>query len=259
MHPDASKPPSAAGRRPVAQAWAALALTMAAQAAAQPAVDPSAAQVIRFASGRTQAEVRGRLQGRADAEYRVDAAAGQTLSVELRSRQPSLNFNVLPPGSEEAMFIGSTAGSAARLRLPTDGSYRIRLYLMRNAARRGAAGTYALQVAVDGQALPPLSSAQDARVAGTPFHATARLRCQTPASAAPGDCAAGVVRRGHDGTATVELRGGGTLRRLLFVHGALVATDSAQDAAASRQGDTSTVTIGGDERYEVPDALLNGG
>lgn len=114
-------------------------------------------------------------------------------------------------------------------------------------------------MAVDGQALPPLSSAQDARVAGTPFHATARLRCQTPASAAPGDCAAGVVRRGHDGTATVELRGGGTLRRLLFVHGALVATDSAQDAAASRQGDTRTVTIGGGERYEVPDALLNGG
>ena len=74
------------------------------------------------------------------------------------------------------------------------------------------------------------------------------------------ECKAGVMRRGRDGTATVELRGAnGTVRNVLFVEGQPAASDSAQPMTSSRQGDRVTVRFGSDERYDVPDALLSGG
>lgn len=68
------------------------------------------------------------------------------------------------------------------------------------------------------------------------------------------------MRRGRDGTATLELRGANDLvRTVLFVAGAPAAPDSAQALVSSRQGDVVTVRVGADERYDVPDALLTGG
>ena len=41
----------------------------------------------------------------------------------------SAYFNVLPPGSEEAIFTGPTAGAHFEGTLPQDGDYRVRVYL----------------------------------------------------------------------------------------------------------------------------------
>ena len=129
--------------------------------------------------------------------------------------------------------------------LPADGTYVVRVYLMRNAARRNESSTYTLDVAVTGQALAPLSAAKDALVAGTRFHATAAVPCQTPGADTGASCKAGVIRRGRDGTATVELLGAnGRVRNLLFVKGQPVASDSAQPMTSSRQGDRVTVRFG---------------
>jgi hypothetical protein len=136
----------------------------------------------------------------------------------------------------------------------------VQVYLMRNAARRNESAAYTLDVAVTGQPLAPLPSAQDALVPGTRFHASAAVPCQTLGGAAGASCQAGVIRRGRDGTATVELRGAsGLVRNVLFVKGQPVASDSAQPMTSSRQGDLVTVRFGDDERYDVPDALLTGG
>jgi len=215
----------------------------------QPA--PALATVQRF---------QGLLTGRGDAHHAVQGRAGQTLSVLLHTNNVSQAFNVLPPGSAEAMYMGASSGVQAVLRLPADGRYTLDTFLMRNAARRGERARYTLTATLSGTALQPLPAAQDALVAGTPFHATARLACQPAGTAPGGDCVAGVRRYGHDGTATVAIQGAnGLLRRLLFEQGRLTATDSAQPATSQRTGDSTTVTIGSDERYAVPDALLNGG
>jgi hypothetical protein len=69
-----------------------------------------------------------------------------------------------------------------------------------------------------------------------------------------------VIRRGRDGTATVEVRGAnGIVRRVLFVKGAPVASDSPQPLTSTRQGDLTTVRVGADERFDIPDVLLSGG
>jgi hypothetical protein len=115
-------------------------------------------------------------------------------------------------------------------------------------------------MAVTGQPLAPLPAAQDALIPGTRFHGAAEVPCQTLGGAAGALCKAGVVRRGRDGTATVEIRSAnGSVRNVLFVKGQAVASDSAQPMTSSRQGDVLTVRFGSDEHYAVPDALLTGG
>lgn len=218
-------------------------------------------QAVEFAKGASSAQVRGTVRGDRSIDHTVVARAGQTMSVELRSSNGSLYFNISPPGSADAsMFIGNLQGAEAKVMLPADGTYVARVYLMRNAARRNESAAYTLDVTVTGQALPPLPVAKDALVAGTSFHATGTVACQTPGAQADARCKAGVIRRGQDGTATVDLRdAGGLVRQVLIVKGQAVASDSPQPMKSIRQGDVLTVTFGSDERYDVPDALLTGG
>jgi hypothetical protein len=246
-----------APRKPAALLLAAVLVAGSVLAAPPPAPQ---AKDIRFARGASAAELQGRLQGDAGADYRLVAAAGQTLSVDLKASNAAQYFNIVAPGSNEAMFIGETTGLQAKVVLPTDGAYLIRTFLMRSAARRNESSSYTLKVAVTGQALPALPGRQDAKVGGTRFHATAEVACQPPYGAPATRCEVGVVRRGRDGTATLEIRGPNQLlRQILFVKGEPVASNSAQPLSSRRSGDSTTVEIGGDERYTVPDALLTGG
>jgi len=67
-------------------------------------------------------------------------------------------------------------------------------------------------------------------------------------------------RAGFDGTATVEIPQANSVpRRILFVKGKLVASDSPYPVTFSRKGDLTIVTFETDERCEIPDALLFGG
>lgn len=107
---------------------------------------------------------------------------------------------------------------------------------------------------------PPLPATNDALVAGTGFHAAGTVPCLILGAGAGAGCKAGLIRRGRDGTGTVELRDPNTLvRNVLFIKGQPVASDSAQPMTSSRQGDTVAVRFGSDERYDLPDALITGG
>lgn len=73
-------------------------------------------------------------------------------------------------------------------------------------------------------------------------------------------CEAGVIRRGRDGTATVVVRGPNQLlRQILFMKGQAVSSNVALKIASRRDADTVVVDLDGQERYEIPDAFLNGG
>ena len=232
-----------------------------AMAAASTATAAGAVQAIRFAAGHQAAEVNGAVKGDAGVDYRVVAYAGQTLTVHMTVlANRGLSFNIAPEGAAEAMAIGEHTDLHARVVLPADGTYVISTFLPRSAARRHETGRFTLAVAVEGQALAPLPAGRDALVAGTRYHATARVGCRWAYAPAAGTCDAGVVRRGPDATATVDIRGAdGQRRRLLFVQGRLVASDSAWPVTTRRSGDRTTVEIDGQERHELPDALLTGG
>ncbi len=213
---------------------------------------------IGFAGGATSTTIKGKVQGYHYVDYVFRAGAGQTLSVDLKKSNSQNYFNLIPPGAEAAMFIGSI-GENFKGVLPADGDYTIRVYLMRAAARRHESSRYTLTVALAGQPLPAVPAATDALVPGTPFHATARIGCRHPLDPQLSQCEAGVVRRRGEATATVEVRGPDRLlRRILFVQGQPVASDSNSPVRSERHGDLSRVSLDG-ESYDIPDALLNGG
>ena len=161
------------------------------------------------------------------------------------------------------MFIGSSSGTRFSRRLPIDGEYTIRVYLMQAAARRHESSRFSLEVRLTGQPLPPLSARQDALIAGTPFHASANIACTVDIRQAPASCKAFVIRRRLDGTATVEVRWQeGTLQntaRILFVKGRPVSSDAIGPLSHARQGDVTRVRLGSGASFEVPDALVSGG
>jgi len=218
-------------------------------------------QKVQFAKGASSAVIKGHLKGDADVDYVVRAAAGQTLSVTLKETNPQNYFNVLPPGSKgDAMFVGDTGEDYAGM-LPSDGDYVVRVYLMRPAARRGESSDYTLTIGVTGKPLAPLPAAKDALVPGTSYHASAKIKCVPAYETATKDCDASVIRRGHDGTATVDVAGAAENRSILFVNGKPVASNAQRvDVLSSeRKGDVTIVQLGDSERYEIPDALLTGG
>jgi hypothetical protein len=224
------------------------------------AADGIRKEPVRFEKGASQAAIKARIQGDETVDYVLRAGAGQTLAVALKKTNPQNYFNVLPPGSSDvAMFVGDSGADFEGL-LPTDGDYTVRVYLMRPAARRNESSDYTLTVGVTGHALAPIAASQDALIPGTSFHASAKVKCVPFLETKPQECDAFVVRRGAGGTATVEIpQAASGRRRILFVKGQPVASDSTDPLTFTRQGDVTTVKLGADERYEIPDALVTGG
>lgn len=218
-------------------------------------------EAVQFAKGASSADIEGQLKGEATVDYVVRAAAGQTLSVKLQKTHAQNYFNVMPPASQgSAMFVGDNGENYSGV-LPADGDYVVRVYLMRPAARRGESSNYKLTVDVSGKALAPTAASGDALVPGTSYHATAKIKCVPAFENTPRECDAFVVRRGFDGTATVDIPGSVEKRSILFVQGKPTASNAmARDALTfERKGDVTIVKLGDSERYEVPDALITGG
>ena len=107
-------------------------------------------ETVAAASATAGTVIKGELKGEQSVDYVIAAEAGQRLSVDLSASNSSLYFNILPQGSEEALFIGSTSGNVADVPLPAVGTYVVRVYLMRNAARRDEAASYALGIGLAG-------------------------------------------------------------------------------------------------------------
>ncbi|TGE83814.1 hypothetical protein C7Y70_09470 [Pseudoalteromonas sp. KS88] len=79
-------------------------------------------------------------------DYQVSADAGDTLNVTLTPSNLSNYFNILPAQSNQAVFIGSVEGHYAKYQLSKGGDYIVRVYLMRNAARRNETSSYKLTI-----------------------------------------------------------------------------------------------------------------
>ena len=92
------------------------------------------------------------LQVHDSVDYTLTAKAGQTMSVKMTTTNASSYFNVLPPGSTgEAIFIGSSEGNNYSGVLPASGKYTVRVYLMRNAARRNETASYSVSFKITGK------------------------------------------------------------------------------------------------------------
>ncbi|NTW37447.1 MAG: hypothetical protein HGB17_15275, partial [Syntrophobacteraceae bacterium] len=105
-------------------------------------------QRISFAPRASSATMQGSIAGDRIIDYRLGAKAGQNMSVTLKTSNTANYFNVIPPGSEAAVFIGSTSGNEWTGTLAADGDHTVRVYLMRSAVRQKEKADYTLSVSI---------------------------------------------------------------------------------------------------------------
>ena len=105
-------------------------------------------QKVQSRAGVMSATFGGTIKGYQHVDYQVSAKAGQTLSVDFEASNASAYFNIMRSGADEALFDGPMNGNHFKAALPTDGTYTIRVYIIRNAARRNEAARYTLTVSV---------------------------------------------------------------------------------------------------------------
>lgn len=112
-------------------------------------------QKVTFPTGKSSVVVNGTIKGNESIDYMVSVSKNQVMKVDLKTKNLSCYFNVLPPGSNDvAVFIGSTEGNNFNQTLSQSGVYKIRVYLMRNEARRGTKVSFSLNIGVTGKLAP---------------------------------------------------------------------------------------------------------
>jgi hypothetical protein len=214
---------------------------------------------VAFKAGASSATITGSIKGDQSVDYVLGARRGQTMKVSLKTSNGANYFNVLPPGSEAAIAIGSNLGNEWTGALPADGDYTIRVYLMRSAARRNETATYTLSVGITG--------APDAKVAGSLYHATGKVPCSVgPDAPGSAQCSFGVVRRGN-GQADVYLADPGfdvtlnkeQLRILKFAGTTVTSANAGEVVKAEKKGDAWMVSVNDFYHYRIPDAVIVGG
>jgi hypothetical protein len=231
-------------------------------------------QQIQFDKGKTGATLKGHLKGDETIDYMLRANAGQVLAVKFKPSNPSAYFNVMAPGADSAIFIGSTSGNEFSAALEAGGEYTIRVYLMRNAARRGEAVNYTLEVGVTGKATQPAASAAPAATSVAPnaaaasgagpakWDASGSVKCSAGSDTFDQMCGFRVVRDLPRKAADVWIGNAATGQsnyRYLHYADKVFTTNDKSKLAWQRKDDNWWVSVNGREFYFIPDALIHGG
>lgn len=218
-------------------------------------------QRVQFAPGATSATIEDTIRGYEIIDYLVSARAGQSINVSMATNNSANYFNILAPGENEvAMFNGSVNENQFEGTLPATGDYKIRVYQMRSAARRNEVANYRLEIVI--APLDPPSEQTDALVPSTNYNATGDIPCSMGNGQPTGYCPFGVTRQGSGNGSVTVTKPNGRTRVIFFENGRAVGYDESQADPGSfsteRQSDLNIIRIG-QERYEIPDAVIWGG
>ena len=105
---------------------------------------------IRFAQGASSAVEEGSITGYDSVDYLLGVKAGQSLNISLATKHTVTYFNLLEPGeSVVAIFTGASSGDQYEGVAQKSGDYRIRVFMMRSAARREETASYRLETIVN--------------------------------------------------------------------------------------------------------------
>lgn len=220
---------------------------------------------VSFQKGTSSATIEGTVRGDELIDYLLNVRNGQYMNVSMTTNNGANYFNIMEPGEEyEAVFNGSVNENQFEGTTAKSGDYRIRVYLMRSAARRGEQANYRLEMNVSGSGNSenPVTSG-DATVAGTNFNATGNIPCKMQENQATTvNCKFGVIRRGN-GDADVQVTASdGTVRFIYFQNGEAVGYDKSDgdkgEFQARKASDLYIIHIG-NELYEIPEAVIYGG
>jgi hypothetical protein len=183
---------------------------------------------VHFPKGEIGTTIRDHIKGYQVVDYKLRARAGQSMSVGLKTDNPSNYFNVMAPDETEVAIA-----AAGDVPSEADG---------KNVHR-------------------PAEDKNDVLVAETDFNATGNIPCARYKGQPMSSCKFGVIRRGG-GSATVRVfwPDGGE-RNLYFEKGKVNSSDSQSggNISTEREEDLNRIFIGSNERFEIPDAVIYDG
>ena len=210
---------------------------------------------VQFQKGTSGATVKGSIKGRQAIDYRVRAAAGQTMDVTLKASKTSAYFNVLAT-DDTPLFIGSVSGNQFSGLLPKDGEYTIRVYLMGNAASSNQSADFTLDIDITSR---PASAARGSTPPAK-YDASGKIKCSEDKETLDRQCDFRVVRHFATRSAQIWIAYGPDGRtRVLHYTDKKFTTDDGARISAQRQNDNWRLGIGGREFYLIPDAPIHGG
>lgn len=115
-----------------------------------PSIASITQQRVTFKSGSSSAVKEGTIKGEQTIDYVLNAQKGQSMNVSLASKSGSIYFNIIEPGETNvAIFNSSTSGNQFEGTLKKSGDYKIRVYLIRSAARNNESANYRLEMIVN--------------------------------------------------------------------------------------------------------------
>jgi hypothetical protein len=222
---------------------------------------------VQFKPGASSAVVEESITGYEIVDYLLNAREGQYMNVSMATDNTVNYFNILAPGEDEvAMFNSSLGENQYEGILPKSGDYKIRVYMMRSAARRNEVANYRLEMIIteagDSSSTSGASSNGDALVEGTNYNATGDIPCSVGTGQPTGSCPFGVTREGNGTGIVTVTKPDGRTRAIFFENGEATGYDvseaDAGEFSVEKQGELSLIRIG-QERYEIPDAVIFGG
>jgi hypothetical protein len=207
---------------------------------------------VQFKRGANSAVIEGTITARQTVDYVLEASKGQYMNVSMATKNGATYFNILAPGETEvAMFNGSVSENQFEGVLPESGEYKIRVYMMRSAARRNEVANR-VEMIVSGVAAKSSTdgrpSGGDALVKGTNYNATGNIPCAMALGQPTGSCPFGVKREGNGSGIVTVTKPDGRTRVIFFENGKAIGYNVSEADpgafSAEKQGDLSIVRIG---------------
>lgn len=218
---------------------------------------------VQFETGKHSVVIENSITGYAIIDYVLGARQGQYMNVSMATDKGSSYFNILAPGEDQvAMFNGSIHQNQYEGILPETGDYKVRVYMMRSAARRNEAAQFRLEMIITQGQVPMAKEAAERAGMGN-FDATGKIPCSQHKGQPTQPCDFGVAREDKGAAVVLVTRPDGGKRVIFFVDGKASSADASQADAygefnVERENDLNLIRIG-DERYEIPDAVVDGG
>jgi hypothetical protein len=214
-------------------------------------------------TGKTSVSATGSITGYQDIDYIVNAAAGQTMTVKMKSNINSNYFLVYGPGNTETALYNSDAGEQTwTTTLTQSGDHTIRVYLMRSAARNNVKANFTVTVTVKGSAA---TKPGDALVPGTKFNATSIIDAALTPDVAIGSTKADVgVIRYANGDAELHITNAKKQQRIFRYSkatGKFTCTfPEGWKLETTKSGEYDwIVSVNDQEYYKIPEAVIVGG
>ena len=91
-------------------------------------------------------QIKGRISGEQTADYPLNLQEGQTLTVKLTTPHTSTHYLLMPPEGDEVLHNSALDGAEYKGTTKQGGKYRVQVYMLQSAAKRGETAPYNLTI-----------------------------------------------------------------------------------------------------------------